>query len=148
MVGPLPEPRPAETTRQRYESVHAANAACRTCHQLLDPIGFGLERLDAAGRYRAREGALDIDDSGVIAATSAGDRPFSGPAELSATLARLPEVSDCLAAHLAGYVFGVSAAEGAGCLARQAATHLRSGGSVLDFAIQIARSDHFRFRRR
>src|ERR1043166_919075 len=31
---------------------HRANAACASCHNLMDPIGFSLENFDATGRWR------------------------------------------------------------------------------------------------
>jgi len=145
VVGNLPEPTEAETTRQRYEELHSADASCRACHQLMDPIGFAFEHLDATGRYREREGRFDIDDSGVVTGTSAGDIAFRGPTELATALARLPEVSDCLAAHIAAYSFGISR-ESATCLINSAADGLRGGGTLVDFFLALARSDHFRYR--
>ena len=32
VVGELPEPTDAETTRQRYEELHVADAGCKGCH--------------------------------------------------------------------------------------------------------------------
>ena len=145
VVGNLPEPTEAETTRQRYEELHSADASCKACHQLMDPIGFAFEHLDATGRYREREGRFDIDDSGVVTGTSAGDILFRGPTELATALARLPEVSDCLAAHIAAYAFGISR-ESATCLINNAADELRAGGTLMDFFLALARSDHFRYR--
>jgi len=34
---------------------HRANAACASCHNLMDPIGFSLENFDAIGRWRTTE---------------------------------------------------------------------------------------------
>lgn len=145
VVSPLPEPTEGDTTRQRYELLHLSDASCKACHQLMDPIGFGFEHLDASGRYRAKEGTFDIDDSGVVTATSAGDLPFRGPTELAGAIAKLPEVSDCLAAYVAAYTFGVSLGNAA-CLVRGATTELRQGASVVDFFVRLARSEHFRLR--
>ena len=33
---------------------HRANAACASCHNLMDPVGFSLENFDAVGRWRTR----------------------------------------------------------------------------------------------
>jgi len=44
---------------------------------MMDPIGFGLENLDAAGRFRDKEGKFPIDASGTISATSKGDVTFN-----------------------------------------------------------------------
>ena len=37
--------------RQRL-GAHRANPACAGCHNILDPVGLGLEHFDAIGRYR------------------------------------------------------------------------------------------------
>ena len=46
----------ATTLRQRLEQ-HRANAACASCHRLMDPIGFALENFDHAGKWRTVDGA-------------------------------------------------------------------------------------------
>jgi hypothetical protein len=145
VVDPLPEPTEAETTRQRYETLHVSDPTCRACHQMMDSIGFGFEHLDATGRYRAREGNFDIDDSGTILGTSAGDIRFQGPTELAQQLARLPETSQCMATYLASFAFGVPQ-QSASCLVGNAAAELRGGMSLIDFYVRMARSEHFRTR--
>lgn len=145
VVGDLPPPTEGETTRQRYETLHAGDPACKGCHQMFDPIGFGFEHLDATGKYRAKEGKFDIDDSGSITSTSQGDLPFRGATELATKLASLPEVSSCVASFMAAYAFGVSQ-ENASCLVRTATSELQKGKSLVDFYISLARADHFRLR--
>jgi hypothetical protein len=145
VVGDLPPPTEGETTRQRYETLHAGDPACKGCHQLFDPIGFAFEHLDATGKYRAKEGKFDIDDSGSVTATTQGDLPFRGPTELANKLANLPEVSSCVASFMAAYAFGVSQ-ENASCLVRSATLELQKGRSFLDFYLSLARADHFRLR--
>jgi hypothetical protein len=144
-VPQLPEPTAAETTRRRYESIHAVDAACKGCHQMLDPIGFGFEHLDATGRFRAREGNFDIDDSGVLSGTSMGDITFKGPSELATALAKLPETASCMASYMAAYALGVNQPN-ASCLVQSAVNELRGGMSLLDFYIRMARAEHFRVR--
>jgi hypothetical protein len=51
--------------RQRLE-IHRANPSCANCHDKMDPIGFALENYDAVGRFRTKDGAFDIDASGVL----------------------------------------------------------------------------------
>ena len=45
---------------------HRSNAACASCHNLMDPIGLSLEKFDAVGRRRAVEGDTPIDASGGL----------------------------------------------------------------------------------
>jgi mono/diheme cytochrome c family protein len=75
------------TLRQRTE-LHRTNAVCANCHQMLDPIGFGLENFDAIGRWRDREanGGV-IDASGELP----GGKRFSSPKELKAIIAERSE---------------------------------------------------------
>lgn len=69
------------TMRQRMEE-HRKNPACASCHSRMDPIGFSLENYDATGKWRAKEGTLPIDTSGVL---SDGTR-FVGPVQFKAIL--------------------------------------------------------------
>jgi hypothetical protein len=145
VVADLPPPTGAETTRQRYEKIHLGDVSCKACHKMFDSIGFAFEHLDATGRYREKEGRFDIDDSGEVTETSAGTLPFRGPAELATNLARLPEVSTCMASYMAAFAFGVSQPN-ASCLVKAATDELRGGMSLVDFYIRMARSEHFRTR--
>ncbi len=126
-VGEITPPSETNTTRERYEALHATRDDCRGCHRLMDPIGFTLEHFDAAGRWRDREGAFAIRDDGSIASTSRGDVAIEGPDELAATLADLPEVRACFGSYVAAYVHGTGRRE-ASCvgehLARDASDDL------------------------
>lgn len=55
----------AKSARERF-ALHRADAVCASCHDILDPIGFGLERYDAVGRRRNRDGSGTIDASGTL----------------------------------------------------------------------------------
>jgi hypothetical protein len=145
VVDPIPEPTEARTTRQRYEELHAGNPGCAGCHKMMDPIGFAFEHLDPAGRFRQKEGTFDIDDSAEVTGTSKGDLKVKGPTELANALASLPELNDCMGAYLAAYALGLSH-ESAQCLVSTATAELRKGGSIVDFYLRIARSEHFRVR--
>ena len=145
VVGPIPPPTAAQTTRQRYEELHTANASCKSCHSMMDNIGFALEHLDSAGRYRETENNFPINDTGLVTGTSAGDLKVAGAADLATALSKLPEATDCVSSYVAAYALGVSH-ESASCLVAGAAGELRSGGSLLDYYVRMARSEHFRSR--
>ena len=68
--------------RQRMER-HRVDPVCFSCHQVIDPIGFGLENFDVVGRWRERDdtGAL-VDAVGELP----GKQRFSTPAELKRIL--------------------------------------------------------------
>ena len=46
-----PAPDPAKSTRDRFE-IHSTDAACATCHDTIDPIGFAFELFDGMGAQR------------------------------------------------------------------------------------------------
>ena len=63
--------------------IHRSKPACASCHQKMDPIGFGLENFDPIGRWRNSYG-----DKPIVAAwdTLPSGEVFSGPAELKKIL--------------------------------------------------------------
>ena len=91
LLGTPPPPAPADVPtledegrkltgnlRKKMEQ-HRENKVCASCHQLMDPIGFGLENYDALGRWRDQDGGTKIDASGTL---TTGDS-FNGPRELT-----------------------------------------------------------------
>jgi hypothetical protein len=76
----------ARTLRERLEE-HRANPVCATCHDVMDPIGLGLENFDAVGKWRTREPGGEIDAHGQLA----DGTPITGAAELRAALTADPE---------------------------------------------------------
>jgi Protein of unknown function (DUF1592)/Protein of unknown function (DUF1588)/Protein of unknown function (DUF1587)/Protein of unknown function (DUF1585)/Protein of unknown function (DUF1595)/Planctomycete cytochrome C len=53
------------SVRQILEK-HRDNAQCAGCHNKIDCYGLALDNYDAIGAWRAKEGGLDIDSSGVL----------------------------------------------------------------------------------
>ncbi|MDE0100851.1 MAG: DUF1592 domain-containing protein [Bryobacterales bacterium] len=91
------------TLRERTE-LHRTNPVCANCHQMLDPIGFGLENFDAIGRWR------DQDDNGE-AIDAVGELPggvrFSGPEDLKIIIAgRTDDLARNLVEKLLAYALG------------------------------------------
>jgi hypothetical protein len=77
-----------KTVRARLEQ-HRANATCRQCHGVIDPMGLALENFDAVGQFRttdSRAANAPIDASTVLTS----GRTIDGPAELSAFLSGDP----------------------------------------------------------
>ncbi|MFD2202149.1 DUF1592 domain-containing protein [Shivajiella indica] len=84
-VGDLPEEAATDPNASIRDllTIHRSKPACISCHQKMDPIGFGLENYDAIGRWRESYGqdkivAWDTLPSGEI---------FNGPSELKKILA-------------------------------------------------------------
>jgi cytochrome c551/c552 len=53
------------SVRERLEA-HRANAACASCHRIMDPIGFSLENFNAVGAWRTKDNGDPIDPSGTL----------------------------------------------------------------------------------
>jgi hypothetical protein len=91
------------TLRERTE-LHRANPVCANCHQVLDPIGFGLENFDAIGRWRERDSSgKPIEASGELP----GGEHFSSPKDLKVIIAgRTDALSRNLVEKLLAYALG------------------------------------------
>ena len=89
------------TTRERLRA-HQEEAQCASCHRKIDPIGFGLENFDAAGKWRTTEAhriktrrswrttrTWKIDASGAFYNSPASEATFRRKASLSLDLRQL-----------------------------------------------------------
>lgn len=105
-----------KTTRELYE-LHAKEPVCKSCHSLIDPIGYLLESFDGAGRLRTREtyqspsftapsaGPQPIDATGELIGTDV-DGNFGSYVELAQALADSAWVKECVARQAYRYYFG------------------------------------------
>lgn len=88
----------------RY-AAHRAVPSCASCHQNLDPIGYGLEQYDIGGRYRTHD---DAHAECLIPGT--GELPgygtFSGPAELGRKLVDSGKLEQCFVQKLLSFAVG------------------------------------------
>jgi mono/diheme cytochrome c family protein len=115
--------------RQRMEQ-HRANPNCATCHQRMDPLGFGFENFDAIGGWRTKEGKHAIDPSGTLP----NGQSFKGPVELRAILkTRQQAFARCLAEKLLTYALGRGVERYDRC--------------TLDDIVKSADKDNFKFSR-
>ena len=118
------------TQRQALE-VHRADPTCNSCHQLMDPIGLGLENYDAVGVYRDMDAGKPIDANGQLPS----GETFVGSKELAARVAAKPEFARCAARKLYSYALGRPPVETAG--------HM--DGPTLDSLAQGLTSNNFSF---
>ncbi|MEY4485047.1 MAG: hypothetical protein RL693_2499, partial [Verrucomicrobiota bacterium] len=51
------------TTRERLLA-HQEEPQCASCHRAIDPIGFGLENFNAAGKWRTEDSFQAVDANG------------------------------------------------------------------------------------
>lgn len=139
---------PTATTRERFRQ-HTEQAACSGCHQLIDAVGFGFERYDQLGRYRATENGLDVDESGALIGTgdSSLDGPFSGAVDLAERLANSSMARDCLAKHWYTYTFGRLVTPEDSCsLAQVQRRFAGANGDLKELLVALTQSDSFLYR--
>jgi hypothetical protein len=138
---------PTKSTRERY-STHSTESLCRSCHELVDPIGFAFENFDGIGRYRADESGLPIDATGEIVSTTSTNSKFDGAPELASILASSPDVQACYARQWIRYGYGLLDEGPLSCLSNSVATDFQNGNlKVLDLLISLTKTPHFRERR-
>lgn len=89
------------TTRAKLER-HRDNLTCASCHNLIDPLGFGLEHFDGIGAWRDQENGVAVDASSTLVT----GEPLDGAKELQALLKADPRVSRGIAAYLLSYSLG------------------------------------------
>ena len=89
-------PEATDTTckSEEYEAHRDASSTCFNCHELMDPIGFGLEQLDGHGVYREVEyGNPSCTIEGVGTLKDVGT--FRGPRELAALMIESGDLTAC-----------------------------------------------------
>jgi hypothetical protein len=76
---------------------------CASCHNKMDPLGFGLENYNAIGKWRTEDGKFPVDSSGTLP----NGKSFKTPDEMRALLmAGLPQFSRCLTEKMLTYALG------------------------------------------
>jgi cytochrome c553 len=115
ILGDPPPPAPADvppldeaavgtsaSLRQQMET-HRASAVCASCHNKMDPLGFGLENYDGIGHWRTMDGKFPVDASGTLP----NGKVFGTPAAMRAELiSQLPEFSRCLVEKMLTFALG------------------------------------------
>lgn len=92
------------TLRARLEQ-HRQDPKCASCHDRIDPLGFGLENYDVLGRWRTEDSGQPIDSRGQLP----DGATFAGPAELKqVALSRKDDFVRHLTAKMLGYALGRS----------------------------------------
>ncbi len=143
----LEEGRRAERSaplRQRLEA-HRANPSCATCHNRMDPLGFGFENFDPIGRWRDKDGTFAIDASGTLPS----GQSFNGPDELKAILVgtKADDFSRCLTEKLLTYAIGRGVEPADDCVVDRIAASMPSHGYRFGHMIsEIVKSEPFRER--
>ena len=128
-----------KTAKQRLKA-HSTEATCRNCHELSDPIGFGLEIFDGIGSYRSTENGVRIDTSGVL-----DGRAFANTADLGQAFHDSPLIGACLVENVYRYGVGRDPVNSERRLLRRLEKQFESSGHRLHALLRdVAMSDGFR----
>lgn len=134
VVVQLPPFDPGKTTRERFAE-HSKNEPCKSCHRLMDPIGFGFEAFDGVGRARKDDHGHPLDTKGEIVATDHTDGVFEGVDGLARTLAASEDAQRCFALQWVRFGFGVDDEAETQCAADRVTTAWREGGGTFEALI-------------
>jgi len=94
-----PDLHPELTTRERV-ALQTEPEACQPCHRMINPLGFTLERFDAAGRYRVEEKGKPIDATGLYEPIVGERRRFDGVRDLAEFIAESDEAHQAFVSQL------------------------------------------------
>jgi hypothetical protein len=151
-----PPPDPTQTTRQRF-TAKVANEPCASCHKLMNPIGYVLERYDALGRYRQAEQIFDeatgkkvatlpIDSAAVPHIIAGDDASISTGLELSQQVADSGRVEACFARQYFRFTYHREEAAEDDCALEGIRTAL-ARGKLSESLLAVAMSRGFRTRK-
>src|SRR5262245_44380094 len=124
---------------------HRANPTCASCHQRMDPLGFGFENFDGIGAWREKEGKFAIDSSGTLP----GGQTFKGPLELVKILkARDAEFRRCLAEKMLTYGLGRGLEPYDKCgVDEMRIESIRNGERFCSMVVAVVKSEPFQLRK-
>jgi hypothetical protein len=144
-VPKLPEAHQGEAARTLRERLlqHRQNPACGSCHNRIDPIGFGLENFDVLGRWRTEDAGKPIDVRGELPDGTS----FDGPDQLKTVLLGK---KDLFIRHLTNKMLGYALGRGLtledSCTVDRIVAELAQGDYKSHILIQgIALSAPFRY---
>lgn len=133
-------------TAQELLRIHQENPTCKGCHELMDSIGFGFESYDAMGAFRTKDSeGREIDTSGTIVNLQSEGK-FANANEMSAILAKSPEVRTCMSSQWLRFTLGRDPQDEDSCSLDSLSKSFLSGkGDIKSAVLSFVTSDSFRF---
>ena len=128
------------TTRQRLEETHGT-AACATCHDAIDGIGFSFENYDGLGRFRTQENGVNVDPTGALRG-----EPVDNAIELASRLAGDAQARECMATQWYRFAMGRTEQQADACEIRRLADTLADIDDPQEMLVALVTSNAFRFR--
>ncbi|HZO13472.1 MAG TPA: DUF1592 domain-containing protein [Polyangiaceae bacterium] len=144
----LPPPPPNVDQKQANDPNRLEDPQCGSCHQMMDPIGYGFDRYDAIGRYNEKDAdGNPIAHSGEVVG-NATIGTFEGAVELAKELATVDQVKECLVTQWFRFATRRAEATEDSCsIADAYGDFAASGFDFRELLVAIATSDAFRYRR-
>src|SRR5262249_49560276 len=140
-VPPLPAMADANSTLRQRLTAHRSAAQCAACHAIMDPLGFGMEGFDTAGKARTTDNGQPIDGTGTLDGVAFSDLTRPG-----AALRANASTGPCLVSKLYANALG-RAAIGLDAASLDAlANAFAAGGHHVDrLLVDLVSNDSFRF---
>lgn len=132
-----------QSLRARLEQ-HRADPSCASCHDRIDPLGFGLENYDVLGRWRTDAEGGPIDSAGVLP----DGTTFHNPEELKAILfERKDQFTRVLTEKMLAYALGRGLTFEDRCTVDQIVDRVKNTGyNSHTLVLEIVRSAPFRMK--
>jgi hypothetical protein len=142
----LPPIEPGGTNRTRITNL-TETQPCASCHaNLINPLGFGLEKLSGVGIYReAEDSGQPIDATGDYAFDGKKTN-YDGAVEMVQRVAASQQAHDCYARHWVEYLYGrdVNMATPAdSSLVQQAGALSRHDASLQKLLVELVSTEAF-----
>ncbi|MCX6106797.1 MAG: DUF1592 domain-containing protein [Proteobacteria bacterium] len=142
-----PPPRdPNASVRERFAS-HSTNPSCAICHTRIDGIGFGMEDMDAIGRFKQSDAGRPVDARGIVFGPGGEKNMFEGTAALGRFLATSAQAESCMSKQVYRFAAGQDNDKKIACAVRDLDSAFVSGGKrVSTIFLQVPTLDAFRRR--
>ncbi len=129
--------------REKMEK-HRSNVSCATCHNRMDPLGFGFENYDAIGAWREKDGEYAVDSSGALP----GGQTFTGPKELKSVLKTKDKAfTQCLTEKMLTYATGRGVEPSDSCVVETISSSVAKDSHKFSrLVVGVVTSDPFRKR--
>lgn len=140
-LGPIvpPDPKLGGTARDRY-TAHSARQECRSCHNVLDPIGFALENFNAVGQWQDHENNLPIN----VRVDSPQLGELNGAVEMGKKLAESPDAQACFAMNWANFAYARSSDEQDECTMTRVQEKFQAAGyNIKELLLELTQTDTF-----
>jgi hypothetical protein len=94
---------PSLTMREKVTQV-TRDSACMTCHSVINPLGFSLERFDAIGRIRQEDNRKPVNTTSAYTTRTGDNVTFTGARDVATFAANSPAAHRAFITHLFHFI--------------------------------------------